>query len=434
MNALAVELNSLLEGTTAGRLLSSLGRRLFFPKGIIAQAAEARQLAPAKNATIGMAFHKGQPLILSAIKDSMPTLTPKEAVTYAATSGVEEVRQAWKDSLGRKNPSLKTANISLPVAVPGITAGISYTADLFLDETSTLIASDPCWDNYSLIFCERRGAKVRGVPFFGAGPGLDTAAIAAAVREEAKTGAVRIILNFPNNPAGYTPTFAEAEELVRIIREAAEGGADVMVICDDAYFGLFYEDTIYRESLFSKFADLHERVLAIKIDGPTKEDYVWGLRVAFITFGSRGLKPEHYEALIKKLMGVIRSSVSCANTPAQYFILKTMEDERTPDEKEKFFNLLKNRYLVVKQFIAAHPNHPALNPLPFNSGYFMSFHCKGVEAETLRQKLLDRGIGAIALGERYLRVAFSAIDEQDIPAVYETIYETAAQGQVHPPY
>jgi aspartate/methionine/tyrosine aminotransferase len=426
MNVLAVELNSLLDGTIGGRLLSSLGRRLFFPRGIIAQSAEAKQLAPVKNATIGMAFHKGQPLILSAIKDSMPTLTPKEAVTYAPTSGVEEVCQAWKDSLGRKNPSLKTGNIPLPVAVPGITAGISYTSDLFLDETSTLIASDPCWDNYSLIFSERRGAKIRGVPFFGTGPGLDTAAIAAAVRDEAKTGTVKIILNFPNNPAGYTPTLAEAEELVGIIREAAEGGADVMVICDDAYFGLFYEDNICRESLFSKFADLHERVLAIKIDGPTKEDYVWGLRVAFITFGSKGLKQEHYDGLIKKLMGVIRSSVSCANTPAQYFILKVLSDPRTEGEKKEYHALLRGRYAAVKKFIAAHPTHPRLAPLPFNSGYFMSFRCIGIDAEVLRKKLLaGSGIGTIALGPEILRVAFAALEEEQIPEIYQTIYDIA---------
>jgi aspartate/methionine/tyrosine aminotransferase len=426
MNSLAVELNSLLEGTIGGRLLSSLGRRLFFPKGIIAQSAEAKLLAPAKNATIGMAFHEGQPLILSAIKDSMPNLSPKEAVTYAPTSGVEEVRRAWKSALGRKNPSMNTGQVSLPVVVPGITAGISYTADLFLDETSTIIASEPCWDNYSLIFHERRGAKLRGVPFFDEGPGLDIAAIAAAIREEAKSGTVRIILNFPNNPAGYTPTLAEAEELTGIIRETAEKGADVLVICDDAYFGLIYEDNACRESLFAKLSNLHEKVLAVKIDGPTKEDYVWGLRVAFISFGSTGMEEEHYEGLIKKLMGVIRSSVSCSNTPAQHLILKVLLDSRTDGEKEAYFTLLRKRYTAVKNFIAAHPNHPRLASLPFNSGYFMSFRCNGIDAEALRKQLLAAsGIGTIALGKGILRVAFAALEEEQIPEIYQTIYDTA---------
>jgi aspartate/methionine/tyrosine aminotransferase len=426
MNPLAVELNTVLDGSSTGRLLSLLGRRLFFPRGIIAQSDEAKQLAPAKNATIGMAFHKGQPLILSAIHDSMPILTVKETVSYAPTAGVEEVRKAWKDSMVKKTPSMNPEEVTLPAAVPGITAGISYVADLFLDENTTIIASDPCWDNYSLVFTERRGAKLRGVPFFGTGSGLDLAAIGRAIREEAKTGSVRIIFNFPNNPAGYSPTRAEAEALIDIIRDAAQEGADILAICDDAYFGLFYEDDIYCESLFGRLASLHEKVLAVKIDGPTKEDYVWGLRVAFLTFGSVGLKPEHQEALNKKLMGIIRSSVSCANTPAQHLILKVLSDPRTAGEKKANYELLRGRYRAVRAFIAENPAHPKLSPMPFNSGYFMSFRCNGIDAEALRKKLLaDHGIGTIALGPGILRVAFAALEEEQIPEIYGIIYGTA---------
>ena len=65
MNYLADELNFLLDGTVAGRLLSPLGRRLYFPKGIIAQSAEAKQGAHTANATIGMAYYQGKPLTLS---------------------------------------------------------------------------------------------------------------------------------------------------------------------------------------------------------------------------------------------------------------------------------------------------------------------------------------------------------------------------------
>jgi aspartate/methionine/tyrosine aminotransferase len=364
----------------------------------------------------------------------MPTLSAKEMVTYAATAGVVEVRHAWKDALAKKNPSLNANGISLPAAVPGITAGISFTADLFLDEKDTIIASDPCWDNYSLIFTERRGAKLRGIPFFGSSestghtPGLDIAAISQAIKEEAKTGTVRIIFNFPNNPSGYSPTPAEVEALVHCIRETAEGGADVLAICDDAYFGLFYEDDIYQESLFSRLSALHDRVLAVKIDGPTKEDYVWGLRVAFITFGSPGLKQEHYGALEKKLLGIIRSSVSCANTPAQYLILKVLSDHRTAGEKKANYDLLRSRYQRVKDFIRKTPSLPSLVPLPFNSGYFMSFRCLGINAEILRKRLLEQhGIGTIAIGSSALRVAFAALEEEQIPEIYRFIYKTAQE-------
>ena len=44
LTPLAIELNKTLAGTTPGELLSDLGARLYFPKGIIAQSAEAKKL------------------------------------------------------------------------------------------------------------------------------------------------------------------------------------------------------------------------------------------------------------------------------------------------------------------------------------------------------------------------------------------------------
>jgi aspartate/methionine/tyrosine aminotransferase len=429
----AEELNSVLEGTIVSRLLSNLGSRFYFPRGIVAQSVEAKQSACLANGTIGMAFKNGRPLILSAIADCMPTLSPEESVVYAPTAGVEKARVVWKDLITQKNPSINGAHISLPAVVPGLTAGLSYTADMFFDEGDRILISDPCWDNYSLIFHTRRGTKIREVPFFGAGPGLNLDSIRKAVREEAKTGVVRILLNFPNNPSGYSPPMAEEESLVEILREAADSGADVLVICDDAYFGLFYEDNVSKESAFVRFSSLHDRILAIKVDGPIKEDYIWGFRMGFVTYASRSLGPTHYEALIYKLMGAIRSSVSCANTPAQYIMLRAMEDKRTPPEKEDFLKILKDRYKKVQAFIRNHPPLPALKPLPFNSGYFMCFRCEGINAEKLRQELLyNRGIGAVSLGDRYLRITFAGIDEDKIDEVYRIIYDTAASLAASP--
>jgi aspartate/methionine/tyrosine aminotransferase len=363
----------------------------------------------------------------------MPGLSPEESVVYAPTAGIEKVRAVWKDMITRKNPSVDPAKISLPVVVPGLTAGLSYTADMFFDRGDVLIASDPCWDNYGLIFNIRRGSEVREVPFFGRGAGLNLDSIGEAVREQAKTGAVRILLNFPNNPSGYSPTREEEDALVKILRDAAEGGADVLVICDDAYFGLFYEDDVGKESPFVRFATIHDRILAIKIDGPIKEDYLWGIRLGFVTCACRSLNEIHHEALLRKFMGAIRSSVSCANTPAQNLMLKAMDDPRTPGEKDQFLNMMKGRYRRVKAFIRNNPGHPVLKPLPFNSGYFMCFRCDGLSAEALRQELLYKaGIGTISLEDRYLRVAFAGIDEDKLDQVYRIIYDTAAKMAAGP--
>ncbi|MDR0539380.1 MAG: aminotransferase class I/II-fold pyridoxal phosphate-dependent enzyme [Spirochaetaceae bacterium] len=433
MNHLALELNKILEETVAYRLLSDLGKRIYFPKGIIAQSAEAKKNAHRANATIGMACRGGKPLRLQVFAEQFPCFTESESVAYAPTAGVEKLRYLWQDQILRKNSLIAESDISLPVIVPGLTAGISYAADLFWDVGQPILASAPCWDNYSLIFEERREALLKGIPFVhenftAATSALDLPAIEKAVQNEAKTGAVRLILNFPNNPTGYSVSVHEADALVSILNKAAEGGAAVLVLCDDAYFGLFYEKETYKESLFGKLANLHKNILAVKIDGPTKEDYVWGLRLAAVTFGCKGMNEACYEALVKKMMGLIRSSVSCANTPSQYAFIKAHDTTGIEDEKRAYFDMLKQRYELVKHFVANHKAPAFLKPLPFNSGYFMCFRIDGIRAEDVRQKLLaEYGIGTIAISgsgnSDYLRIAFSSLENHQIEDVYHRLYE-----------
>ncbi|MEE0352950.1 MAG: aminotransferase class I/II-fold pyridoxal phosphate-dependent enzyme [Treponema sp.] len=424
INPLAQELNDALKGTTPGELLSDVGTRLYFPKGIIAQSAEAKKLGKTANGTIGTTVVEGKPIMLPSIKKYVPDLTSSELVGYAPTAGNPDLRAMWKESIIRKNPLLKDKKFSLPVVVPGLTAGISYLADLFLDETKPLVAADPSWDNYVLIAEARRNAKFVQFKMFKDGK-FNIEELKETMQKQAESGSVRILLNFPQNPSGYSPTSDEAKQLVSIVKEIAEKGAKVMVWCDDAYFGLNYEDNIEKQSLFAYLCDLHENVLAAKIDGPTKEDFAWGFRTGFITFGCKGLSDAQYEALVKKLMAAIRSSVSCAATPSQSLILKAASDGKLEEEKAEFRKILERRYKLVREFVSTHESK-FIKPLPFNSGYFMSFDTMSIDAEKLRQKLLnDRGIGTISIDAKTLRVAFSSLDEEKINIVYQAIYDVA---------
>ena len=79
----------------------------------------------------------------------------------------------------------------------------------------------------------------------------------------------------------------------------------------------------------------------------------------------------------------------------------------------------------MRDFVSTHESK-FIKPLPFNSGYFMSFDTMSIDAEKLRQKLLnDRGIGTISIDVKTLRVAFSSLDEEKINIVYQAIYDIA---------
>jgi aspartate/methionine/tyrosine aminotransferase len=432
MNALAEELNRSLDGTCAGRLLSAIGTRMYFPKGILSQSAEATERAKRFNATIGMAVAHGEPMALDAILSQLPSLSKREAVAYAPTAGVLANRTAWRNEILKKNPSLAGVGFSLPVVVPGLTAGISYLADLFINEGDPVIVADMFWPNYRLVLEERKNARLASYKFFTPKGGFNVEGLEHAIIEAARSShKAVVILNYPNNPTGYTPTVSEAEAIKAALIRVADGGVDILVISDDAYFGLQYEPDNLRESMFAKMAMAHPRILVAKVDGQTKEDYVWGFRGGFITFASPDLREAAYDALVKKLMGVIRSSISNATAPTQHMLAKAVADPRYLKQKQEFGAILERRYHKVKAFLSSHQAPRGFVALPFNSGYFMCFECQGFSAETLRLNLLDnRGIGTISIQDTWLRVAFSSVDEEDLDALYTELFN-AAGSMIH---
>ena len=425
MNPIAQELNSILSGSVCPDLLSDFGKRFYFPKGIALQTVEANQHAKRFNATVGMAFSEGHAIELSTIKEQLPQLTSDEAVTYAPSPGDGKLRSIWKKEIYRKNPSLGAAEISTPVVVPGLTAGITQLTDLFVDKGDAVVIPDMFWGNYRLIIEVRAGGVIKTFPFYTPDGSLNIEGYISTMRSNARNGKIISVLNFPNNPTGYSPSEEEARSLAAAIKGLAEEGYKILVITDDAYFGLFYEEGTFEESIFALLAGSHPNILAAKVDGPTKEDYLWGFRVGFVTFASKSMNTDQYEALNKKLGGAIRGSVSNSSRPAQSILLHSLGQPAHEQEKVKWVAELKARYLKVKEILETRTTGKELKELPFNSGYFMAFDCGKLDAEALRLELLHKeGIGTISIGP-LLRVAFSSIDIVNLQALYDTIFEVA---------
>ena len=325
---LATELNETIERENPNvfAMLSELGKRLYFPKGILAQSAEAKDKAKRYDATIGIARENGKPMFLPSIMRFFNDLTPAEALTYAPATGRADLRKKWRDELIRKNPDLAGKAISMPIVTGGVTHALSIVGDLFVDKGEMVLLPDKYWENYELLFGVRHQAQLATYPFFNAEGGFNVEALRQALATRAGSWKTILVLNFPNNPTGYSATESELNQIAAVLHEAAENGRNMVVITDDAYFDLFYGDDVARQSLFAKLAGVHERLLAVKVDGPTKEQFVWGFRTGMLTFGSRAFHSEEslYQALEKKAAGAIRSSVSNCSHLAQSVLVKAM--------------------------------------------------------------------------------------------------------------
>lgn len=416
MNTLASDLNKTLDSAAA--FLSEEGKRLYFPYGgILGQGGEAKGCAI--NATIGMAFEEdGSPLVLDCFAANAPF--DKKTFLYCGSFGNPDLRKTWREMEFKKNPSLVGKKFSNPVVTNALTHGLRVTAELFAGNQDELVIPDLFWDNYELIFTEACGCPCKKFNTFKDGQ-FDVEAMKAALESGAEKKL--LILNFPNNPTGYTATIEDAAKIVAAVKEVAESGKKIVVILDDAYFGLVYEEGIHGESLFAEFSDLHENVLAVKLDGTTKEDYVWGLRVGFITFAFKGASDEQLKALEAKAAGNVRSALSNVTSVGQHAALTAYSKPSYWDEKKEKYEVLKSRYLEIRRILAAHPEFASsFEPMPFNSGYFMCVKPIGVDAEEVRKHLIAKySTGTIVLSG-LIRLAFSTVPKAKLEQLFINVH------------
>ena len=424
MNQQAEDLNRIIKANNpvVYELLSAKGKAIYFPrKGILAQGAAAK--GKEINATIGTAYEDdGKPMVLHSIARGF-ALDSKDAFPYAPSEGIKPLRDKWQELIKTKNPSLDKTEISAPVVTCGVTNGLSMVGYMFTGEDDEVIMSDLYWENYDLVYTNAYGAELKFFNFFKNNV-FDINSFKETINA-GRPGKRVVLLNFPNNPSGYTPTKAAGRGVISVLSEAAKAGNKLVVILDDSYFGLGFEEDIFTESLFSELAKCHENLLAVKVDGITKEEYSWGLRVGFVTYGIKNGSKELYKALEDKTAGAIRGNISNASHPAQSIFLAALKSAEHDKEKASNKLIMRERYLKVKEVLSKHPEYGKyFEALPFNSGYFMCVRLKGSNPDKIWEVLLNKySTGVICYSEKNLfRIAFASTPADKTEKLFSNIY------------
>ena len=401
-------LNSSLKSAhpSAWACLSDLGRRLYFPLGIPAQAQEAR--ACTINATIGQITdgHSGA-MPLGAMVDPLAQLPPEQVVLYTPTAGNPTLRDLWAERL----ESQGCAPLSSPLVTQGLTHGLSIVADLFVDPDTDVFLPSPGWGNYRHIFETRRGARVHTYSPVSR-TGLDLDAIDSAL-SSASPGSV-LILNFPSNPIGYSPTEAEAEALVARIQRHPH---PLVVVTDDAYQGMVWEPGLLEGSLFPLLSRGNpSHILPIKIDGATKELFFFGGRIGFLSFGCEGAAGD---ALEEKGRAIIRSTISSCSTLSQNLVIGALEDPELPTQTREMRDQILNRYRQLSEKIT----QAGIETWPFNSAFFVLIPVRS-DPESIRQELLSRGVGVISLpSASAIRLSYASVAPEDIDGLVRSLQD-----------
>jgi aspartate/methionine/tyrosine aminotransferase len=232
------------------------------------------------------------------------------------------------------------------------------------------------------------------------------------------------LLNLPSNPGGYSPTVEERRETVASLLAVAER-RPLVVLCDDAYLGLVFEPEIPRASLFWDLAGAHPNLVAVKIDGATKELSFFGGRVGFLTFA---LPPESEAALAleSKVEMLIRTSIGSPAAVSQVIVLQALRNPDIEAEVEAVRRLLEHRYRALNEALGR-TDPTLLRPLPFNSACFALIELPaelGLDSETVRRHLLaHQDTGVISIPPRFLRIAHCSVDAELLPELVRRVEE-----------
>jgi hypothetical protein len=60
------------------------------------------------------------------------------------------------------------------------------------------------------------------------------------------------------------------DQVVTLLGETSDEGHNLIVVANDAYFGLFYGAEVAPALVFARLTGIHPRLLVVKVDGPMK--------------------------------------------------------------------------------------------------------------------------------------------------------------------
>ncbi|MDO4814756.1 MAG: aminotransferase class I/II-fold pyridoxal phosphate-dependent enzyme [Gemella sp.] len=400
---------------------SKTGQNMILPKDVLIQSKETNEVAGALNATIGMAVANGKVMSLPSLDEAIKKLSYEKYLPYAPTPGQVPARSLWKEKILKENTNVKAEYLSEPIATTGITQAIDVVANLFSEEGDALLLPDLYWQNYAQIYSVKLGATIHTYDQF-----VNGVYNLEGIKEKLhslKEEKISILLNFPNNPTGYTPSKEELESLKNIIKDFAKENPNkkIVILCDDAYFGLFFEEN-HKNSTLNLMADLVEldNCIIAKLDGITKEYYAWGLRLGYVTYYLNNDELRHQ--IVEKSQGFLRSSTSSGSALAQALVSEIVNNKDLQAEKEANDKIIEERYFTLKEAIKEEELDKYAEILPFNSGYFFTIKLDSINAHEFRLKLLhDYKLGLYSMDDKHIRIAFSCVDNDNIKDMIKKI-------------
>lgn len=260
------------------------------------------------------------------IKDAMKEALDKNFTHYAASDGLQELRQAIANFYQRRH-QLKLNWQQIMVTV-GASQGFMITMMALLNPGDKVLIPSPYFPLYGYSTILSGGDSVF----------VDTSADGFVLTPEALDHQLQghpeiklLMLNYPNNPTGTTYSKDQVKGLAEVLRKYP----DVYVLSDEIYGDLVYDGDHY-----SMVEELPDRTILLA--GASKSYAMTGFRLGFLH-----IPDDLYEELFK----IFQTMVTCVSTPDQWAGVAAYNDgDQAIDDMKGEYN--HRRKMIVDRMTA----------------------------------------------------------------------------------
>jgi aspartate aminotransferase len=302
---------------------------------------------------------------------------------YTSSAGITELREEIARKIQAENKV--DVNAEDVIVTPGGKQAIYEVMISVLDENDEVLLLDPCWVSFEAAV-KLAGGKPCWVKRLE--EEVKYEALESAASEKTKM----IVVNSPNNPAGYVLSDRELNEIAEFAVEH-----DLLVLSDEIYEKIIYGR---RHVSIASLDDMQERTIVV--NGFSKTYAMTGWRIGY------AIAPP---VIMKGMLKIQQHSVSCAPSISQYAALAALRDsQECVDEMVKEFK--GRRDVIVKRL-----NGMGLRCVnPEGAFYaFVSTSNHGNDDVEFTERLLKEAYIVVtpgsafgSVGKDYVRLSFAA--------------------------
>lgn len=305
------------------------------------------------------------------IKEAIKKAIDENKTVYTPNSGIPELRSEIGNYL--KNFNINYSKDEICVTVGG-SEGIMSILAAIINAGDKVMIPDPAFPAY-LNCAKLYGANIIEYDLVGENFEIDYNQIEDIISKEKPK---ILVMSYPCNPTGSILDKEGAERLHKIIKDN-----DILVVTDEIYSALCYEDNYYS---IAQYSDIRDKV--ILVSGFSKTFSMTGLRIGYICASG-----EVMDGIMKTHM----YAVTCAPSVSQYGVYEGLKS-CLPDVE-----YMKNEFRKRRDYI-----YKALKDMGFEVSLprgafyiFPSIKKYGLTSEEFCDRLLREGKVAIIPGSAF---------------------------------